>query len=263
MRRRNSWDKDARAHVLPRYPRHHEDSSINDLGDIVEAARSGDCDTIADADPKKIDIYRTDDRGYGFTALHWALFNSKLDAANLILDKFTIDPNWTVHGQGRHLGGTLATVLHVAAQPDKYEVDLRDPRVEEAHLQLVKRLVELGADVHHRCVTGNTAYSRALCYSFLKIADYLETQGCGPADFCKPWNESGNLLIAMLCQEDSIDEIKEIVKRGGEIPSYADFVECREDTLGYYFDEEDLAENRMKFDEVERVFYGKQQLEAG
>lgn len=229
----------------PRPPYADENMFVCLRPDLIDAAMEGNLPAIRAASPDLVDIHRTDD-GYGFNALGWALYHSHVECAAAILDRFQIDLNRAPAAQ---YGGTVATALHLACQPHRYAIDARLREihgerefsaeeirafVEERHLPLIERLIALGADVHHRCTVGHTAYSRAVGSGFDRIADLLEQHGCGPDDASRT-REFGQFMESVRDMAE-IEHLQALAKRGFALPSKEQF-ESHAAAVGGYEEE--------------------------
>ena len=176
---------------------------------IIEFAKSGDLDAIRDLDPNDVDIEACDD-GFGFTALGWACWYGQVAFANLLLDRFQPDINKFYLSIGN---SPLATPLHLACEMHSRCAACQEDGYETRQLQLVERLLTLGADIDHRDTTGNTAYSRALIKEHFLIADLLEAHGAGPQHHGIFHLGLGPIEHA-LEQADKPETIRQLLKRG-------------------------------------------------
>jgi len=158
--------------------------------DIIQAAKSGDAETVKallQADPS---LVRAVDDVIGATALHWALIYGKKDVVKAIL-AYGPDVNQTEAHQG--------TTMHWAAHFDDVEnigwlldrgakIDHvnrygRTPLLVAARRGCVRAarfLLERGADIHARVNNGDTALHIAARNGHPEMIDLLIAKGLDP-----------------------------------------------------------------------------------
>ena len=182
---------------------------------LIDLVRAGDIAAIERLDPSDPAVaaaVNESDGSWGFSALGWACWLGEVEIAHLLLDCFNPDPDF----RSRSWDGELATPLHLACEVERYCARAQEDGYESRQIPLVERLIALGADVHHRDVTGNTAYSRALGRRHYAIADLLERHGCGSDDHLVGWRDAGPIEVELECGADP-EHVRQLLRRGAAV----------------------------------------------